>query len=44
MPAINSLPIAILQFAFTGVMAPHRRKPDDYAAPRTVSTAKRVFV
>ena len=44
MTIITSLPTAIWQFAFTGVMAPHLRKPLDYAAPRVVSTARKVFV
>jgi hypothetical protein len=40
---ITSLPNAILSFAFTGVMGPHKTGAAD-RPQRAVSTAQRVFI
>ena len=44
MTTTTSLRTAILQFAFTGVLAPHLRTQFEHPAPRVVSTSKRVFI
>ena len=44
MHILTSLPTAILQFAFTGVLTSHRPASVEYSAPRVVSTSKRVFI
>ncbi len=40
----TSLPTALLQFAYTGVLGPHLRTCMDHQPPRVVSTSERVFV
>ncbi len=44
MNTFTSLPTAIWQFAFTGVLAPHLRTLVEHPAPRVVSTSKRIFI
>ena len=44
MNTLTTLPTAILQFAFTGVLGPHLRSTLEHPAPRAVSTSPRVFI